>query len=124
LESENLPENYPSCIYICLDEGKLYMEPDSGIILPHFDNMEKSLMKHYAKLNENFDYQIIRIGNKPQAKFPVRRTKDMRNSPSLEERESCLNILEIFKETLQKKILKYIPPEPIYKEKNVNISFK
>ena len=99
------------------------MEPDSGITVPHFDNMEKSLMKHYAKLNENFDYQIVRLGNKPPPKFPIKRSKDLRNSPNLEEKESCLNILEIFKETLQRKILKYIPPEPIYKEKNVKHSF-
>jgi len=120
LKSEGLFENYPSCIYVCLDEGKIYMEPDNKIILPYFDNMEKNLMKHYAKLNANLNYQIVQLGKKSSSVKPVaRRERDMRYAASTEQKNDCMSILEIFKETLERKILKYVPTEPVFKEKKV-----
>ena len=120
MKSEGLFENYPSCIYVCLDEGKIYMEPDNNIILPHFDNMEKSLMKHYAKLNANLNYQIVQLGKKSSSVKPVaRRERDMKYSASTEQKADCMSVLEIFKETLERKILRYVPSEPVFKEKKV-----
>jgi len=117
LKAEGLFENYSSGIYVCLDEGKIYMEPDNNIVLPHFDNMEKSLMKNYAKLNANLNYQIVQIGKKSNMKPVARRERDMKYSASVEQKNDCMCVLETFKETLEKKILRYVPSEPIFKEK-------
>mmetsp|Transcript_20831 Transcript_20831/g.18215 ORF Transcript_20831/g.18215 Transcript_20831/m.18215 type:complete len:135 (-) Transcript_20831:391-795(-) len=44
LLQEKLHKDYPSCIFVCLDEEKVYYEDMIKVPLPYFNNVEKSLL--------------------------------------------------------------------------------
>lgn len=117
---ENLHIEYPSCIYICLDEEKTYMQEGDKIDLPYFDNFEKSILHHYATLNQHLDYKIVsfNVNNKNKTKAPTGKKK-LKGAPTQEEKEACLKVLDIFKDTLFTKIVRHLPPKPILNGKVV-----
>lgn len=120
---EELFTNYPSCIYVCLDEEKVYMESSQHFELPYFDNFEKSLFAHYSKLNHSSSHQIVQLGKKTAKPSTTNKKKELKYFTDDDEKMACINILEVFKTTLQDKIIKHIPADPIFKDK-VSFSFK
>lgn len=115
---ERLLTDYPSAIYICLDEDKMYTEPGHKLQMPYFDNFEKILLPHYSKLNSSLDSRITQP--KKKSSRTAAKPKENRDAMSLKaEKDNCLNIIETFKMTLQSKVLKYIPHEPIFRNKKV-----
>ena len=119
LKCENLFEDYPSCIFICLDEQKIYMDVSNKPELPYFDNLEKNLLSHYVKLNTNLNYQMVETNI--SAKPKLARKESMKLTGNGEHKDKCLKILEIFRNTINDKIIKYIPEKPIYLKDKVNL---
>src|SRR5687768_11455182 len=62
--SEQLDKEYPSCIYICLDEEKIYDALGEKFDLPYFDNFEKVLLTSYVKINPQMDYYLVEDSKK------------------------------------------------------------
>lgn len=84
--------------------------------LPKFENFEKTLLTHYAKLNSNLNYQIL-DPNKSKSKQSKKTSIKLTSNEELNEK--CKKILEVFKTTLEEKIINYLPPTPIYTKDNV-----
>jgi len=101
LLQENIVQEYPNCVYICLDEEKIYMQEEDRVDVPFFDNFERDILQHYAHLNPHLDYRIVGFNtNKTRPQIGRKKFKDV---PTHEEKKSCLEILDIFKDTLLKK---------------------
>jgi len=113
LEEENLLTDYPSCIFICLDEEKVHVDKTvNKLDIPQLGNIEKTLLPHYAKFNADLNYNIVDF-SKNKAKVPNKKT--LKFAGNAEIREKCIKVLEIFKTTLEEKIIKLIPVKPIVK---------
>lgn len=116
LESENLFTDYPSCIFVCLDEEKVVMEKGNKPEIPYFDNLEKSLLPHYVKLNSNLNYKIF----DDKAKGKKEKRGNLKFVGTSEENEKCIKIIELFKSSIEEKIIKHIPTHPIHAGDHVN----
>ena len=93
------------------------MEKANKPEIPYFNNFEKSLLSHYAKLNINLNYQIFE-SSKSKPKQP--RRISLKYGESAELREKCFKILELFKHTLEDRIITLTPSTPIYNSEKVN----
>jgi len=115
LLKEKLHDNF-SCMYICLDEKKIYADSQTlkDITIPVFDGFEKIIQTHYSALNPDTNYHICNFNSKTG---PTSRKKKLRYYYQPEERLSATKVLEIFKNTIFEKIIRFIPPQPIYNEK-------
>lgn len=85
--------------------------------LPYFDNFEKTLLAHYAKLNNNLNYQIVEQ-NKSSKNKAVKRDS-LRLTGNEEMKDKCVRILEVFRVTIEDKIISLLPGTPIRTDKNV-----
>ena len=111
LKKTRLLEEYPSCIFICLDEDKIYMESQAQAELPSLDNFEKAILGHYIKLNPNMN-RVLMEAKKASKRQQVPRV--IKYVPNKEEKAQCVEILELFRNKLDEKIIKFVPTEPIY----------
>ena len=96
------------------------MEKANKPEIPYFNNIEKSLLAHYAKLNVNLNYQIFEQ-SKSKPKQP--RKTNLKFTENAELREKCVKILELFKSTLEERIISKIPESgpTLYNSKQVNL---
>lgn len=94
------------------------MEADNNVECIKFSNFEKSLLLHYVKFNANLSRCFVEAkkakNNSPKKDGP-------KFSEDAEEKEKGLKILQLFKDTIEKKILSFIPAKPIYKPDKVII---
>jgi len=117
LEEQGLFEEYPSCTFICLDEEKMFINSDNNLQSVSFNGFERPLINSYTKLNSNFTRKLTETRkSKPSIK-----RESIKISEDNEEREKSLAILELFKVTLEKKLICHIPEKPIYKSSTVTI---
>ena len=117
LLKERLHEQY-SCIFVCLDERKVYVESSllKEITIPVFDGFEKNLQSYYNLLNNDINYNVINHASKPQIN---QKKKKLRYYYQFEERQAGFKILEMFKNILFDKIIRYIPPQPLFTAQRV-----
>jgi len=118
LKEHNLFEDYPSCVFICLDEEKMYIQPENNVQPVQFNNFERSLMTLYTKHNSNFNRTLT---DPKKSKKAVNKPDSIKITEDNEEKEKSLKIHELFKTTLEKKLLKFVPETPIYTKKKVLI---
>jgi len=121
LKEQDLFEQYPSCIFVCLDEEKVYFAPENNVQTVTFNNFERPLITLYSKLNSNFNRTIMEA--KKSSKRITNKHESIKLTEDFEERERSFKILELFKENLEKKLLSFIPAKPIYKRAKVKILF-
>lgn len=136
LLEESLPENYPECIFVILNENRINVFADpsvnSGIIEPFFDGFADELFEIYRQFNPETRRMIEYGINSTTQKKPTTTKCSWANlkdkyvyNASQTETTTCLKILKMFYEIIFKFIIRHLPPEPIYKnfEKKVNILF-
>ena len=112
LKNNRLLEKY-SCIYVCLDEKKVYGNKAliSEIAIPDFDGLEKKLAPYYYKLNNKKTRDIININPKsssPNTEETISQNVEFFNK---DEKPVCMKIMSIFENALQKNILEHLPKE-------------
>ena len=121
IEDEGLLHDYPSCIFVCLDEEKIYMDKNfNKLDIPQFGNIEKTLLPHYAKFNADLNYKIVDLSkSKAKAQAPAKKAA-LKFAGNPEVKEKCIKVLEVFKTALEERIIKLIPAKPILKPDQVN----
>jgi len=113
IEEEGLLNDYPSCIFVCLDEEKIYLDKNfNKLDVPQFGGFEKSLLPHYVKFNADLNYHIVDL-SKNKAKAPAKKTLKFAGNPEI--KEKCIKVLDVFKTALEEKIIKMVPAKPILK---------
>ena len=117
MKEQELFEQYPSCIFVCLDEEKLYLDADNNVPTIHFNNFEKNLLTLYAKFNASLSTHFV---DSKKVKRAAIKKEGPKFNEDLEEKEKGMKILEIFKDAIEKKILSHIPVKPIYKPDQVH----
>ena len=115
MQEHGLYEEYSSCIFICLDEEKMYISPENNLQPVNFNGFERHLINNYTKLNSNFTRKF----KESKKSMPSIKKESIKVTEDVEEREKSLIILELFKTTLEKKLLNHIPEKPIYKSATV-----
>jgi len=119
IKTDGLLNDYPSCIFVCLDEEKIYMEHDGHHEIPSLESLEKSLLSSYIKINSTL------VGTLTDAKKPSNRPhvpKSIKYTGNIEEQRKCLEIIKTFRKKIQEKIIDHIPEVPIYEHKKVKLS--
>lgn len=132
LEDRDLPSQFPDCVFVVLTEERviIFCEPSvkHSTIEPHFDGFKFDIMKLYCEfnndLNQRREYGVLKKRiTKSNSNSPAL------NSPSLPEKtkagmmlyECCREdqcrsekILKIFYDTLNDRIIRNIPENPIF----------
>lgn len=110
LQSRGLLEEYPSCIFVCIDEEKIYMEKESQPEVPQLESFEKALLGYYHKFNANLGRNFVdaKKGGSRSSK-----PKGIKYATTSEDTERCNEVMEVFRGKILDKIIKYIPTEPI-----------
>jgi len=121
LKEQELFQQYPSCIFVCLDEEKMYLDPENNVQSVQFNNFERPLITYYTKLNSNFNRAIVEA--KKSSKRIANKHESIKLTEDHEEREKSFKIMELFKETIEKKLLSFIPSRPIYKNNNKELDY-
>lgn len=89
--------------------------------LPSLESFEKALLGYYVKLNSSLNRTIVEA---KRAQNQAPRSRNIRYSSNKEERNRCLEILEVLKTKLHEKIINHIPKHPIYQNTKVKNFFK
>mgnify|MGYP003580988880 CR=1 FL=1 len=113
MNNSGLFDEYPSCIFICLDEDKFYLEKTPHKEIPALESFEKALLKSYHKINSNLMRRLV-DANKPATY--ASKPKKVKYSYNNEDKNKCLEIAEVFKSKLNEKITCFIPTTPIYQD--------
>lgn len=119
LKNSGLFEEYPSCIFICLDEEKFYLEKTPHKEIPALESFEKALLKSYHKLNSNLMRRLVDANKSPNY---IPKPKKIKYSSNNDDKNNCIEICQVFKEKLHEKVISFIPTTPIYQDADkVNI---
>ena len=86
------------------------------IAIPHFDGFEKNLQPYYNLLNNDINYNIINHVSKQEINP---KQKKLCYHYQFEEKQAGLIILEMFKNILFDKIIRYIPLQPLFTSQKV-----
>jgi len=111
LKESDLIGNYPSCIYICLDEERVYIQNKEQIDTPNLGSLEKPLLTSYIKVNPSLMRSFV-PNKKLMEKFSQQRLIKYDGKP--EEKIQSLEILDTFAKKIQEKITSHLPESPIF----------
>ena len=116
LKKNRLLEKY-SCIYVCLDEKKVYADKVliSEIEIPKFDDLENKLAPYYYQFNNKKTHDIININ--PKSLGWKNREKIVNQTQEIFSKEAkavSMKIMSIFENALQKNIIENLPKEKTF----------
>jgi len=116
LKDADLVGSYPSCIYICLDEERVYIQNKEQVDTPSLGSLEKALLASYIKVNPSLLRSFV-PNKKLMGKFSQQRTIKYDGKP--EEKVKSLEILDTFGKKIQEKITNHLPENPTYESPGV-----
>ena len=89
------------------------------IVIPDFDGFEKNVQPYYNLLNNDINYNII--NHVPKQEINPKEKK-LCYLYQFEEKQAGLKILEMFKNILFDKIIRYIPLQPLFTSQKVKLN--
>jgi len=116
LRDTGLIANYPSCIFVCLDEEKVFIQSREQADIPNLDSLEKALLGSYLKINPSMMRSFV--PNKKSMERSPQQQKYIKYDGKTEEKNQTLDILDIFGKKVQEKIINHLPETPIYEIEN------
>lgn len=133
LLEEDLPSNYPECIFVVLNQNRitLFADPSvcAGITEPYFDGVFEQIFRIYREFNAEPGRTIesglqASFSKKPGTNVVGSKKEKFIYNASQIEYDKCSNILKLFYEALLKAIIHHLPLKPVFRpdDKKVNSS--
>ena len=113
MKNSGLFEEYPSCIFICLDEEKFYLEKTPHKEIPALESFERALLKSYHKINSNLTRRLVDANKYPNY---IPKPKKIKYASNNDDKINCIEICQVFKAKLHEKVISFIPQTPIYQD--------
>ncbi len=120
---EDLISNYPECIFVVLNKGRinLFADPSvsTSIIEPSFDGVFERIFQIYRGFNPETKRTIESESTaspqkKPDSFQPRNANEKYIFDANETEYRNCLSILKLFYDALFNNIIKHIPSDPLY----------